>query len=98
MFKVFRIVNPIQFGVQGKPVKATTFRGYNIPEYAVVSAHYGGAHTDPEIFPEPEIFKPMRFVKDGKIGNTQGFLPFGMGMNCWLINSILFFFYKSQTK
>ena len=34
---------------------------------------------DPDIFPEPEIFKPSRFIQDGNLINTKYILQFGLG-------------------
>ena len=77
---MFRIVTPFPFGVPNKPVESTVFRGYNIFHFCTVIPNYGAVHQDPKLFPEPEKFKPRRFIKDGKIGNKEGFMPFGIGI------------------
>ena len=59
-----------------------------MPEFVDIMANIELVHYDPNIFPEPEVFKPKRFIKDGKIGNKQGFMPFGIGnLICYTIFS-----------
>ena len=37
-------------------------------------------HKDPELFPDPETFKPERFIdEEGKLQNTQYVIPFSIG-------------------
>ena len=56
------------------------FRGYNIPEDAEIIGNLKGAHMDPQLFPEPEMFKPHRFLDDdGCIINKDKVILFGMG-------------------
>ena len=77
--KVFRIVTPFTFGLPNKPLTPAVLRGYTIPTHTTILSHIEVVHRDPVLFPEPGQFKPQRFIKDGKIGNTQGFMPFGIG-------------------
>ena len=47
----------------------TTLRGFFIPKGTTIFANFYAHHRNPEIFPEPETFKPERFLTaDGKLG------------------------------
>ncbi len=37
-------------------------------------------HHDPNIWPEPEQFRPERFAKKEKLFHPMAFIPFGAGM------------------
>ncbi len=68
----------------------TTFRGYNIPRKADIYANLYGIHLDPKIFPDPEEFKPDRFLDEGDgLINTEWVIPFGIGkvsfLKCWSV-------------
>jgi cytochrome P450 len=53
----------------------------------MVSLHSFAIMNDPKVFPEPDTFKPERFLdSNGKYLSTrpQGFIPFGMGIRVCL--------------
>ncbi|KAF4612693.1 hypothetical protein D9613_011775 [Agrocybe pediades] len=43
------------------------YRGYYIPKGAIMIANSWSLLKDPEHYPQPELFNPDRFLKDGKI-------------------------------
>jgi cytochrome P450 len=51
--------------------------GYSLAPPTVVSASILGVHRNPELYPEPEAFRPERFL-ERKFGPHE-FLPFGGG-------------------
>jgi cytochrome P450 family 110 len=51
--------------------------GYTLHPPTAVSASILGVHRDPEIYPEPEAFRPERFL--GRKYGPHEFLPFGGG-------------------
>ncbi len=54
--------------------------GYQIPQKCHVVANLYAAMHDPEVFPEPDVFRPERFLApDGQVKSSDTFLPFGMG-------------------
>ena len=46
----------------------------------MITANLYSSHIDPNDFPEPEKYKPSRFIdEDGKMINSDRVIPFGMG-------------------
>jgi cytochrome P450 len=64
-------------------IRDTTIAGYNIPKGTFVGMNLLKAHEDRREWPEPEKFKPERFLdEDGKFvgwNKLHGFMPFGIG-------------------
>ena len=43
-------------------------------------ASFYAVHKDPELFPEPDKFRPERFInEEGKLSRTNLVIPFGVG-------------------
>ena len=66
--------------------------GYHIPKETFVALNFGKLHHDESEWPEPEKFKPERFIgADGKFlgwSNLNGFLPFGIGRRDYVGQSL----------
>ncbi|GFU45719.1 cytochrome P450 2J6 [Nephila pilipes] len=63
--------------------KRTQIAGYDIPKDTIVMPNIWGVHHDPKDWDDPFIFKPERFLKDGKAVKPQAFIPFSYGRrNC----------------
>ena len=57
-----------------------TFRGHLIPKDAVIMPNLDSVLQDPEIWGDPENFRPERFIgPNGKLMRPEEFIPFGMG-------------------
>lgn len=73
-------------------MKPYTFSGtkVTIPKGQHVVVPVDGIQNDPDIFPEPEVFDPNRFLDDNaKSRHPMFYIPFGDGpRNC--IGKILF--------
>ncbi|KAI0331701.1 cytochrome P450 [Cubamyces sp. BRFM 1775] len=61
----WHIITPL--GVSHRCTEDNVYRGWVIPENATVMANVWGILHDPERFPEPDAFRPERFLKDGKL-------------------------------
>lgn len=58
----------------------TVLSGYDIPKDAIVIANLYLAHIDPKYWPNPEMFKPERFLDvNGQLIRKDGLVPFGDG-------------------
>nr|AIL94129.1 cytochrome P450 CYP3032B1 [Tigriopus japonicus] len=55
------------------------FKGYFIPKGTVILPNIGRALNNPEVFENPEEFKPERHIKDGKFSPSPNGIPFGVG-------------------
>ena len=64
-------------------IRDMTIAGYHIPKGTFVAIHMDKLHHDEREWPEPEKFKPERFLdSDGKFAGwtkVHGFLPFSVG-------------------
>jgi hypothetical protein len=64
-------------------IRDTTIAGYHIPKGTFVGLNLSKVHNDEREWPEPEKFKPERFLDhDGKFvgwNKLHGFLPFSVG-------------------
>lgn len=57
-----------------------TLNGYHIPTGAQIIPLQHFVHNDPNLWDEPEAFKPERFINaEGKVKKPDCFLPFGVG-------------------
>ena len=57
-----------------------TFHGYGIPQDAIIIPNLSTVLQDPEIWGDPENFRPERFIgPDGKLARPEEFIPFGTG-------------------
>ena len=63
------------------------FQGYTIPKGAHVVSLLCAVHNDPDYWPEPEVFNPLRFLDPedlSKVVKPAAFLPFGTGKRACL--------------
>ena len=80
--EVIRITSFVSF-TGTNAIRDTTFAGYHIPKGTYVCLNIEKVHHDEREWPEPDVFKPERFLDpEGKfVGWTKlhGFMPFGLG-------------------
>ena len=62
--------------------EATSLAGLHIPASTKCFLNVTALHNDPKNFPEPEVFRPERFL-EGSPGAMQhhpySYIPFGLG-------------------
>ena len=58
--------------------------GHEIPAGTSIALMLYGMHHNPDVFPDPQTFKPERFLSEQNIGrHPYAFLPFSAGpRNC----------------
>jgi cytochrome P450 len=63
-----------------KSVEAFEFEGHTIPANAYVNYSSWASHHLPDVFSEPEAFRPERFAAEAKAAIPKGgYIPFGGG-------------------
>lgn len=64
--------------------ETVTVKGITIPKNMLVSVPFFALHRDPELWPEPEEFRPERFSKENRDKiHPYSYMPFGVGpRNC----------------
>lgn len=59
---------------------ATKLCGYHIPAYTTVLPNIWALHHDPELWGDPEVFRPERFLDvNGQLKKPDYFIPFSAG-------------------
>ena len=56
-----------------------SYKNIFIPKGTVIQIPTFTLHREPEEFPDPEVWKPERFLKDHQTHNPYSFVPFGNG-------------------
>ena len=80
-----RFCNLVPVNVFHRTTKDTEIRGYKIPENTVITHQVCTVLMDERYFPEPETFKPERFLdKNGKFFQPVELMPFGVGKRACL--------------
>ncbi|XP_060570296.1 cytochrome P450 2J6-like [Ruditapes philippinarum] len=62
--------------------------GYFIPRRSLIVASLYSSNIDPRHWDEPEIFKPERFMENGKLKKNQALIPFSIGPRICLGESL----------
>jgi 26-hydroxylase len=61
--------------------------GFKIPKNTQIVPLLHAVHMDPNLWDEPEKFKPTRFLNaEGKVTKPEYFLPFGVGKHNFQLN------------
>ncbi|XP_032684778.1 probable cytochrome P450 304a1 [Odontomachus brunneus] len=77
--EVMRISSSLPLSVIHRAVKDTTLGGYAIPANTAVITNLAAMHRDPNLWGDPENFRPERFINEkGELTKDMS-LPFGFG-------------------
>ena len=69
--------------------RTVEFEGHVIPKNTHVIPLLHGVHMDPEVWEEPESFRPERFLtEEGKLHKPAHFMPFAAGQRMCLGDKI----------
>ena len=82
MCEVFRWAPILPLAVLHEISETFDYHGYTFPAKSFLSYNVWGAHRTPEVWNEPDIFNPERFLDSvGKINKslTEHLIPFGVG-------------------
>jgi cytochrome P450 len=71
-------IRPVIIDVARKLTAAATIGGYELPAGSFVVPAIAGVHLRGDLYPDPEEFRPERFL-DGK-ADTYAWIPFGGGV------------------
>ncbi|XP_075970079.1 cytochrome P450 18a1-like [Anticarsia gemmatalis] len=83
IFETMRISSVVPLGTIHVNKTAWQVEGHTIPAGTHIIPLINKINMDPEIYPEPEKFKPERFIKNGKCHATE-FYQFGVGQRMCL--------------
>ncbi|XP_078689230.1 cytochrome P450 2U1-like [Branchiostoma floridae x Branchiostoma belcheri] len=78
--EIMRIKSVTPMGLPRATSNNANLFGYDIPEGTMVWPVLWSVFYDPVHYPEPEVFKPQRFLdENGKFVKNQTFIPFSTG-------------------
>jgi len=85
IFEVMRRSTVVPMGTTHATNRTVEFEGHIIPKNTHVVPLLHAVHMDPEVWDQPEEFRPERFLnEEGKIQKPKHFMPFGAGQRMCL--------------
>jgi cytochrome P450 len=86
-------IRPVVPGISRKLTRSWSISGYELPAGTRVSPNIWLTHHNPDVFPEPERFRPERFLENP--ADTYSWIPFGGGIRRCLGASFALFELKT---
>jgi len=79
--EVLRYSSILPVGVPHRAMEDAEFHGYRIPKGTVVMSNIWAVHFDPDIWGDPEVFRPERFLsRDGlTLQKNENLIAFSVG-------------------
>lgn len=75
-----RIRSVVPVGIPHGAHEEASIGGFRVPKGTMVIPLQWAVHMDHKIFPEPEKFKPERFIdENGQFCKPEAFIPFQLG-------------------
>merc|ERR1719192_2075265 len=85
LYEVMRRSTVVPMGTTHATDRTVEFEGHIIPKNTHVIPLLHGVHMDPEVWDQPEEFRPERFLtEEGKLHKPKHFMPFGAGQRMCL--------------
>ena len=82
LLEIQRLRTIVPLGLPHVASEDTTLSGYDVPKGALIVSNIWAVHNDPNVWNEPDQFKPERFLDEtGKVRHREEFLPFSTGMS-----------------
>ena len=80
MLETLRLATPVPVLLFHAVNENVQLRGYDIQKNALIMGNVSAVHFNPEVFPEPHLFRPERFINsEGQLVNADLIIPFGIG-------------------
>ncbi|KAF9477129.1 cytochrome P450 [Pholiota conissans] len=78
--ELLRFYPPTPMAVPHRVKEDDTYKGYFIPKGTIVSANVWAMTRDENLYPDPHVFKPERFINEnGELTNDARVLTYGFG-------------------
>jgi len=85
IYEVMRRSTVVPMGTTHATDRTVEFEGHIIPKNTHVIPLLHGVHMDPEVWDQPEEFRPERFLtEEGKLHKPKHFMPFSAGQRMCL--------------
>jgi len=85
IYEVMRRSTVVPMGTTHATDRTVELEGHIIPKNTHIIPLLHGVHMDPEVWDQPEEFRPERFLtEEGKLHKPKHFMPFGAGQRMCL--------------
>ncbi|KAH6933414.1 hypothetical protein HPB50_014792 [Hyalomma asiaticum] len=88
ILEVLRRANVIALGNAHATTCDVELAGYRIPADTHVISNLWAIHMDPDLWEDPEEFRPERFLVNGRVQKPDYFMPFSVGRRMCLGNHL----------
>lgn len=80
ILEIMRLTSVIPLNIAHSNICDTTLFNYKIPERSYIISNIWAVHHSPELWGDPENFRPERFLnEDGTVKNIPYLIPFSLG-------------------